>query len=325
MPRLLSQLRTELRLRHYSPRTEQAYASWVRRYVQYCDMKHPNQCGEREVRQFLSHLAEVRHVSASTQSQALAALIFLYRDVLKHPLEAIAPAVRAKRGVKIPNVLAPDQVGLVLAQLRGEMREIVTLLYGAGLRLQEAIALRIKDIDLRRRVVTVRAGKGAKDRRTVLPETLVEPMERRIMASRLLHQQDLVRGSGFIPLPDALADKLPGAARDWRWTWIFPAARTFRDRRTGHRMRYHVHHTTVQRAIAAAALASGINQRVSAHTFRHSFATHLLRAGYDIRTVQELLGHSDVSTTMVYLHVLDRGSGVRSPLDALPPPTVPGR
>ncbi len=325
MPRLMSQLRTELRLRHYSPRTEQAYASWVRRYVQFCDMRHPNQCGEQEVKRFLENLAEVRHVSASTQNQALAALLFLYRDVLKLPLEAISPAVRAKRGVKVPNVLAPDEVALVIAQLRGDMREVVTLLYGAGLRLQEAVTLRIKDVDLRRRVVTVRAGKGDKDRRTVLPEALVEPMEKRIMASRLLHLQDRARGGGYIPLPDALATKLPGALLDWRWTWVFPAARTFCDVRSGRRMRYHVHHTTVQRAITAAAHASGINKRVSAHTFRHSFATHLLRAGYDIRTVQELLGHRDVSTTMVYLHVLDRGSGVRSPLDSMPPSPAPKR
>jgi len=319
MPRLIAQLRTTLRVRHYSPRTEAAYVGWARRFVHFCELRHPTACDEKDVQCFLAYLAEQRHVSASTQNQALAALLFLYGEVLKRPLDTLASAVRAKRGVRTPNVLTQDEVSIVVSHLRGEIRELVSLLYGAGLRLDEALSLRIKDVDLQRRVVNVRCGKGANDRRTVLPEALVEPLRHRIAESRKLHLRDALTGAGYIPLPTALAVKLPSALRDWRWSWVFPASRTFKDRRTGHRMRYHLHATTVQRAIAVAAAASGLNKRVTAHTFRHSFATHLLRAGYDIRTVQELLGHRDVSTTMIYLHVLDRGSGVRSPLDALPP------
>jgi integron integrase len=318
MPRLIAQLRTTLRLRHYSRRTEQAYVGWVRRFVHFCELRHPIACNEQDVRRFLAHLAEQRQVSASTQNQALAALIFLYRDVLKRPLDALPNEVRAKRGVHVPNVLSPDEVTLVVSHLQGVIRELVALMYGAGLRLEEALSLRIKDVDLQRRTVTVRSGKGGKDRRSVLPESLVDTLRRRIDESRRLHLRDVLSGGGHIPLPTALGRKMPGARLDWRWSWVFPAGRTFKERRTGERMRYHVHPTTVQRAIVVAAAASGLNKRVTAHTFRHSFATHLLRAGYDIRTVQELLGHRDVSTTMVYLHVLDRGSGVRSPLDALP-------
>lgn len=317
VPRLISQLRSALRVRHYSRQTEKAYVSWTRRFVHFCAMRHPHDCTETDVRRFLDHLAQERQVSASTQNQALAALMFLYREVLATPLDATKAAVHAKRGVRVPNVLTPDEVSMVVEALHGDARLVVSLLYGAGLRLNEALALRVKDVDLSRRVITVHAGKGDKDRRSVLPEALVEPLKIRIHETRQLHLHDMVKGAGFVPLPDALASKLPGAVRDWRWIWLFPANRTFRDRRTGHLMRYHIYSTTVQRAIAMAAVASGINKRVTAHTFRHSFATHLLRAGYDIRTVQELLGHRDVSTTMLYLHVLDRGTGVRSPLDTI--------
>lgn len=317
MPRLLDQLRSVLRVRHYSGRTEKAYVSWTRRFVHYCAMRHPRDCSEPDVRRFMEYLAQERHVSASTQNQALAALMFLYREVLGTPLDATSAAVHAKRGVRVPNVLTPDEVSTVMEALHGDAKLVVSLLYGAGLRLNEALALRVKDVDLQRRTITVHAGKGDKDRRSVLPEALVEPLRMRILESRQLHQRDMVRGAGFVPLPEALASKLPGAVRDWRWTWLFPATRTYRDRQSGHVMRYHLYATTVQRAIASAAIASGINKRATAHTFRHSFATHLLRAGYDIRTVQELLGHRDVSTTMIYLHVLDSGTGVRSPLDAL--------
>lgn len=317
MPRLINQLRSALRVRHYSRQTEKAYVSWIRRFVHFCAMRHPRDCTEADVRRFMEYLAQERQVSASTQNQALAALLFLYREVLGAPLDATSAAVRAKRGVRVPNVLSPEEVTSVIEALQGDARLVASLLYGAGLRLNEALTLRVKDVDLQRRVITVHAGKGDKDRRSVLPEAMVEPLRMRIQESRQLHLRDMVRGAGFVPLPEALASKLPGAVRDWRWTWLFPANRTFRDRRTGHVMRYHLYATTVQRAIARAAIAGGINKRVTAHTFRHSFATHLLRAGYDIRTVQELLGHRDVSTTMVYLHVLDRGTGVRSPLDAL--------
>ncbi|MEP7383963.1 MAG: integron integrase [Gemmatimonadota bacterium] len=317
MPRLLHDLRAALRLRHYSPRTERAYVGWVRRYVHFCDLRHPRECDEKELGRFLSHLASDRKVSASTQNQARAALLFLYRAVLLIPVEGTRGLVRAKQGVRVPNILAPDEVVQVIGCLEGDLQLMARLLYGAGLRLNEALQLRVKDVDLRRGVVTVRGGKGAKDRRTVLPERIMEDMRDRIERSRHLHLRDLARGGAGVSLPGALARKLPGAVRDWRWTWVFPAARQYRERGTGRVMRHHVHDTTVQRAISAAALSSGVSKRVTAHTFRHSFATHLLRSGYDIRTVQELLGHRDVSTTMVYLHVLDRGPGVRSPLDAL--------
>lgn len=318
MSRLLQDLRAALRTRHYSVRTERAYVAWVRRYVHYCGLRHPRECGERELRAFLSFLATDRHVAASTQNQARAALLFLYRAVLRESVKADAALVRAKEGVRVPNVLAPDEVAAVIRALDGDVQLIARLLYGAGLRLNEALHLRVKDVDLRRGVVIVRGGKGAKDRRTVLPDSLTPDIRDRIERSRQLHLRDLARGGAGVALPHALHRKFPNAARDWRWTWVFPAARQYRERGTRRIMRHHLHDTTVQRAIAAGALASGIAKRVSAHTFRHSFATHLLRSGYDIRTVQELLGHRDVSTTMIYLHILDRGPGVRSPLDSLP-------
>lgn len=326
MSRLLHDLRAALRTRHYSSRTERAYVGWVRRYVHYCGLRHPRQCGERELRAYLSHLATEKQVAASTQNQARAALLFLYRALLRIPVEANAALVRAKEGVRVPNVLTPDEVAAVLRHLHGDVQLVARLLYGGGLRLNEALQLRVKDVDLRRGVVIVRGGKGAKDRRTVLPETLMQDISSRIAQSRQLHLRDLARGGAGVTLPHALHLKLPNAARDWRWTWVFPASRQYRERRTGRIRRHHLHDTTVQRAITAGALASGISKRVSAHTFRHSFATHLLRSGYDIRTVQELLGHRDVSTTMIYLHILDRGPGVRSPLDVLPsdlPPDAP--
>lgn len=323
MSRLLHELRAALRTRHYSPRTERAYVGWVRRYVRYCGLRHPRECGEQELRAYLSHLATEKQVAASTQNQARAALVFLYHALLRIPVEANSALVRAKEGVRVPNVLAPDEVAIVLRELQGDVQLVARLLYGGGLRLNEALQLRVKDVDLKRGVVIVRGGKGAKDRRTVLPETLVPDIRSRIERSRTLHLRDLARGGAGVALPHALHLKFPNAARDWRWAWVFPAARQYRDRRTGRIMRHHLHDTTVQRAIAASALASGVSKRVSAHTFRHSFATHLLRSGYDIRTVQELLGHRDVSTTMIYLHILDRGPGVRSPLDALPPPVNP--
>lgn len=317
MSRLLHDLRAALRTRHYSRRTERAYVGWVRRYVHFCGLRHPRECGESELRAFLSHLAAERQVSASTQNQARAALLFLYRALLRVPVAADTALVRAKEGVRVPNVLAPDEVAMVLQTLEGDVQLIARLLYGGGLRLNEALQLRVKDVDLRRRVLVVRGGKGGKDRRTVLPESLAVLMHDRIERSRQLHLRDLARGGAGVALPHALGRKLPGATRDWRWTWVFPAARQYRERGTGRIMRHHLHDTTVQRAIAAGARESGVTKRVSAHTFRHSFATHLLRSGYDIRTVQELLGHRDVSTTMIYLHILDRGPGVRSPLDSL--------
>lgn len=318
MSALLESVRLAIRARHYSPRTEASYVGWIKRYVRHAGMRHPAKCGEDDIRQFLEHLASERKVSASTQNQARAAIVFLYRIVLQRPIGETPAVARAKAGARIPNVLEPDEVRQVLAHLKGDSRLVVMLLYGAGLRLMEALTLRVKDVDLQRCVLTIHAAKGNKDRRTVLPARLVDLLHERIEKGRHRHLVDCARGGGHVPLPDALERKYPGLARDWRWNWVFPATREYRDRASGLRMRYHLYPTTVQRAIASAASASGINKRASAHTFRHSFATHLLRAGYDIRTVQELLGHRDVSTTMIYLHVLDKGPGVRSPLDALP-------
>ena len=318
MSRLLDDVRTALRVRHYSRRTEKAYVAWVRRFVLFCEKRHPRDCSERDIRRFLEHLSGERHVSASTQNQARSALLFLYHDVLRDTRDLTGEVVRAKRGRRVPNVLTPDEVTQVIGAVQERMRLVVSLLYGGGPRLNEALTLRIKDVDLRRRVLVIRSGKGDNDRRTVLPEGLLEPLGLQIQYARLLHQRDCARGAGYLQLPEALGTKYPSALRDWRWAWLFPAGRTFRDRATRRIMRYHVHETTVQRAITMATLASGIHKRVSAHTFRHSFATHLLRSGYDIRTVQELLGHRDVSTTMIYLHVLDSGTGVRSPWDSLP-------
>ncbi len=280
-------------------------------------MRHPRECGIADVRSFIEYLATERRLSASAQNQVIAALLFLYRDVLAQPLGALPAVVRPKAAHRLPNVLEPPEVERVIAQLAGTPQLVVMLLYGAGLRLGEALALRIKDLDLDRRTVMVRSGKGAKDRRTMLPERLVPVLARRVQDMRLWHQREVSRGRGYLPLPEALARKLPGAVRDWRWAWVFPAARDTWDGALRRSVRYPVHPTTVQRAIAAAARRAGINKRVTAHTFRHSFATQLLRSGYDIRTVQELLGHVDVSTTMVYLHVLDGATGVRSPLDRL--------
>lgn len=320
MPRLLEQVRAAIRTRHYSPRTERTYRSWIIRYVRFCGLRHPAECGEVEVKAFVEALTGARPLSASTQGQAIAALLFLYRDVLGRPLARLPSVVRPKHAHRLPNILEPPEVDLVLARLTEPVKLVVALLYGSGLRLNEALSLRLKDIDLVRRTIVVRAGKGNKDRRAMLPERLLDQLGARIAELRGGHLRALQKGGGYYPLPDALAAKLPGAVRDWRWGWLFPARADVYDRVVRRRVRYPLHATTVQRAIAGAVRASGINRRATAHTFRHSFATQLLRSGYDIRTVQELLGHVDVSTTMIYLHVLDRGPGVRSPLDVLPGP-----
>ena len=261
----------------------------------------------------------MKSVAASTQNQAYAALQFLYNQIIGRALGDLPARVRARRPERLPNVLEPDEVSSVLRQLADQHRLVVMLLYGAGLRLSKALALRAKDVDVRRRTLIVRDGKGAKDRRTVLPESLVATMEEQLRIVRRRNLRDVRSGLVRIPLPYAMDRKAPSATTDWRWAWIFPATRTYADRRGGGRLRDHLHPSVIQRAIAAAAVRANVNKRVTAHTFRHSFATQLLRGGSDIRTVQELLGHRDVSTTMVYLHVLDRGPGVRSPLDQLPP------
>ncbi len=315
-PSLLNDLTVAIRTLHYSRRTEQAYTAWVRRFVMFNGRCHPSELGAAEVRAFLSSLATRERVSAATQNQARAALVFLYRDVLRLPLDSLDGVVTAKRPHRLPSVLDRQEVHRVLDELSGVPQLVAGLLYGSGLRLLEALQLRVKDVDRSSREIVVRGGKGAKDRVTVLPDILIEPLIRQLADARRVHDDDLARGGGQTRLPPSFVRKNPGAAREWKWQFVFPAARTYRDRTDGVIYRHHVHETVIQRAVHDAALRSGIPKRVTCHTFRHSFATHLLESGYDIRTVQELLGHSDVRTTMIYTHVLNRGGrGVRSPMD----------
>ena len=318
-PKLLDRLRSEMRLRHYSPRTEQAYSWWIRRFVQFNGYRHPDQLGVPAVRAFLSDLADQHHVSASTQNQARAALLFLYRHILGAPLPFLEGVAPAKTQRRIPVVLSRNEVELVLSHLQGIPRLIALLMYGGGLRLREAMTLRVKDIDFERSEITIRSGKGGKDRRTTLPRSLIADLERHLARVRQQHDGDLAAGAGFVAMPNALARKYPSLTKDFSWQWVFPATRRYVDRTTGEQRRHHFHETAVQRAMRTAVLSAGVNKRASCHTLRHSFATHLLEAGYDIRTIQELLGHKDVATTMIYTHVLNRGGlAVRSPLDTLP-------
>jgi integron integrase len=314
--RFLPQVRAAMRLRRLSPRTEQAYLAWILRYIYHHDTRHPVTMGETEVLDFLNWLVVDRKVAHSTQMQALSALLFLYRDVLRKPLGDLRGLLRARGPSRLPVVLTAEEVQAVLTQLRGARWLVAMLLYGSGLRLMEALTLRVKDLDFTRREIVVRRGKGGKDRVTMLPEALLAPLQRHLGLVRAMHQRDLARGDGGVALPDALERKVPSAAKGWVWQWVFPAARRYRDVATGERRRHHMHPSLVQRAVVEAVRGSGIGKRASCHTFRHSFATHLLEGGYDIRTVQELLGHANVSTTMIYTHVLDRGGkGVRSPAD----------
>jgi integron integrase len=279
-------------------------------------MQHPRSLTPTHVRSFLSHLSVERSVSASTQNQALAALLFLYRDVLRMPLPWLEGIERAKRPHRLPSVLTRDETWRVIDAMSGRAQDLAILMYGSGLRLSEAIGLRVKDVDVESRAVTVRSGKGGKDRVTVLPERLVDPIGEQVSHARRCWQQDMTDPRFAVALPDALSRKAPGAARQFRWYWLFPATRVYHDPETGATRRHHLHPTSVQRSVTLAATAAGIQKRVTCHTFRHSFATHLLEAGYDIRTIQELMGHADVSTTMIYTHVLNRGGrGVRSPAD----------
>jgi integron integrase len=317
-PRLLTRLRATLRLGHYSLRTEQAYVGWVRRYVHFHDLRHPADLSEGDVQAFLRHLAVNGRVAAATQGQALSALLFLYKHVVGRPLRLAGWIPRGRAPVRIPAVLTPAEVGRVLNQLSGAYRLVGLLLYGSGLRLLECLSLRVKDVDPARGEIRVQRAKGGKDRVTVLPVSLRGVLARHLGEVRVLYRKDLGRGAGSVSLPGALARKYPGAATSWAWQWVFPASRVYRDRETGERRRHHLHPSAMQRAMAAAVQQAKLSKRASCHTLRHSFATHLLESGYDIRTVQELLGHRDVSTTMVYTHVLNRGGlGVRSPADLL--------
>lgn len=314
--KLLDQVRDILRLKHYSRRTEDAYVGWIRRYILFHNKRHPKEMGVPEIEAFLTHLAVDHNVAASTQNQALSALIFLYREVLQQELSGKIDAIRAKTPQRVPTVLTKEEAQRIIAQISGTCLLPVQLLYGSGLRVLECVRLRVKDLDFARREVTVRAGKGMKDRRTMLPESVIEPLQKHLQEVKQLHKKDLVRGYGEVYLPYALAQKYPNAAKEWIWQYAFPANRLSVDPRTGIRRRHHLDESWVQKAVRKATQQTGIPKKVSCHTFRHSFATHLLEAGYDIRTVQELLGHEDVETTMIYTHVLNRGGlGVRSPLD----------
>ncbi len=329
-PKLLDRLRDACRVRNLSPRTADAYAGWAERFIRFHGIRHPDTMGEPEVNAFLTQLAVARHVAASTQNQALAALLFLYGPVLGRPLDHLA-VVRAKRPHRLPVVLSRAEVGRVLAELDGVPWLVSALLYGAGLRVVEALAARVRDVDLDRGELTVRDGKGWKDRVTVLPAALADPLRAQLGRARAAHAADLAAGCGRVSLPHALARKYPGADREWGWQYIFPASGRCVDPRDGAEKRHHQHESVIQRAVKAAVGRAGVAKHATPHTFRHAFATHLLEDGYDIRTVQELLGHDDVSTTMIYCHALNRGGrGVRSPLDGpaargLPPGPAPVR
>jgi len=318
MSQLMTQMRTALRSRHYSRRTEQAYCLWAERFIRYHDYRHPGDMGEPEINAFLTHLAVEEHVAASTQNQALAGLLFLYRYVIGRPVGELVGVIRARKPARLPVVLTHDEVRAVLEQLDGDTWLMASLLYGAGLRLTECLRLRVQDIDFSRGEVTVRDGKGGKDRVTVLPQSLRVPLQAHLRTVRRLHERDLAAGWGRVQLPDALERKYPRASTDWRWQWVFPQGGRWRNVTTGEQGRHHVHETILQRAVNDAVRRADVVKRAGCHTLRHSFATHLLEAGYDIRTIQELLGHKDVRTTMIYTHVLNRGGlGVRSPADTL--------
>lgn len=317
-PKLLDQVQAVLRMKHYSIRTERVYLDWIKRYILFHHKTHPAQMGAPEVEAFLSHLAVAGKVAASTQNQAKSALLFLYREVLALELPWLENVTRAKTPQRLPVVLTASEVKSVLNRLDGTLWLMASLLYGGGLRLMECVRLRVKDVDFEMRQVTVREGKGFKDRVTMLPESSIAPLQAHLARVRALHDEDVAEGYGAAYLPYALEKKYPNAAKEWGWQYVFPARSLSVDPRSGVTRRHHVDEKSLQRAVKRAAQQAGIAKPVTPHTFRHSFATHLLQSGYDIRTVQELLGHKDVQTTMIYTHVLNRGGrGVQSPLDIL--------
>ena len=317
-PRLLDQVRERIRVKHYSIRTEEAYVDWARRFIIWHERKHPRHMGAAEVEAFLSWLATERGVAASTQNQAKAALLFLYREVLHIELPWLDEIVQARVARRLPVVLTQREVRELLGHLNGTMWLAASLLYGTGMRLLEALRLRVKDVEFERREIVVRQGKGNKDRVTMLPENLLLPLRDQLVKAKRLHDADLAAGFGEVFLPDALARKYKGAGKSWGWQFVFASAVRSIDPRSGVERRHHLYDSSLQKAVATAARRANIAKPVSPHVLRHSFATHMLQAGYDIRTVQELLGHADVSTTMIYTHVLNKGGrGLISPLDAL--------
>ncbi len=315
-PKLLDHVRKVLRLKHDSYRTEESYVDWIRRYILFHNQQHPQDMGCAEVTAFLSHLAVKEQVAASTQNQALSALLFLYQQVLGQPLEGPIQALRAKRSRYLPTVLTREEVLAVIDHLTGVYRLVVQILYGSGLRLTEGLQLRVKDLDFAQQQIRVQDTKGRESRVTMLPSSVISPLKEHLQRVKRLHEQDLDQGYGSVYLPFALERKYQSVDRAWIWQFVFPSERLSQDPRSGVVRRHHLHESGLQRTLKQAVQAAGIAKRVSCHTFRHSFATHLLQNGYDIRTVQELLGHKDVKTTMIYTHVLNRGGlGVRSPLD----------
>ena len=317
-PRLVDQVRAVIRLKHYSLRTEEAYWHWIKRFILFHGKRHPNEMAEAEVSAFLSHLAVDKNVAASTQNQALSALLFLYKEVLKSPLDWIDGVQRAKRPSRLPVVFTREEVQAILRNLDGTKWLMASLLYGAGLRLTECLRLRVKDIDFGYNQIVVRDGKGAKDRVTVLPNSVKDHLKQHLQRVKALHERDVLEGCGRTTLPFALDRKYPNAACEWGWQYVFPSAKRCWDRETKKEVRHHLAEEVLQKAVKSSVRRAGIAKPGSCHTFRHSFATHMLESGYDIRTVQELLGHKDLNTTMIYTHVMNKGGrGVRSPIDEL--------
>ena len=317
-PKLLDQMRESLRARHYRSRTEETYCQWVRRYILFHQKRHPADMGEVEINTFLTHLAVKDKVSASTQNQALSAILYLYRHVIGRDVGDLGEVIRARKPKRLPVVMTREEVKAVLDHLNGDKWLMASLLYGSGLRLMECLRLRVQDLDFAGRELLVRDGKGGKDRRTMLPQSLIPALQEHLIHVKKIHDKDLNEGWGRVPLPSALDRKYPKAPWDWRWQWVFPQENRWKNLKTAEEGRHHVHETILQKAVRAAVAKADLTKRISCHTFRHSFATHLLEGGYDIRTIQELMGHRDVSTTMIYTHVLNKGGkGVSSPLDGL--------
>lgn len=317
-PKLLDQLSEALRSRHCSPRPGRTHCHWVKRFIFSHHVRHPAEMGEPEINAFLTRLAVKERVSASTQNQALSALLFLCRHVIGRGAGDLGEVIRARKPKRLPVVMTRDEVKAVLANLSGDKWLMASLMYGAGLRLMECLRLRVQDIDFSRNEILVRDGKGAKDRITMLPASLKSPLQEQLKHGKTVHERDLADGWGRVPLPDALDRKYPNAPKEWRWQWVFAQENRWKNPKTGEEGRHHVDESLVQKAVRQAVTAAGLTKRATCHTFRHSFATHLLESGYDIRTIQELLGHKDVSTTMIYTHVLNKGGhGVRSPMDGL--------